>query len=268
VDDEAAFLQRFSGLLERRGIDVLTASSGEEGMNILRDRPVNVVLSDQRMPGMKGADFLTYVAKEYPKIVRILITGFSDLEPAIEAVNKAKIRSYISKSDDPEKMVKTVQDAIEYSQVLADLETTRKKREQGPSPTIGLEMTNIAVITDNEDGYRNFYHLLNIFQIPVTVVKSSNLDISIYDRQRFRVVFMDVDGINLAKLPARPWDDKKNPFIVAISSNRNEVLPLLKEKGFYDCLDKKMLENAADIGDYLMNLPSIGGPFFERRSFK
>src|SRR3989338_7053607 len=97
VDDEVSFLEMISVMLERRGLMVLTASSGEEGMNILREKPVNVVLSDQRMPGMKGSDFLTYVAKEYPKVVRILITGYSDLESAVEAINKARIRSYIGK---------------------------------------------------------------------------------------------------------------------------------------------------------------------------
>lgn len=268
VDDDPKFLDDFSKVLAIRHIDVLTAKNAEEGFKILAEKPVDVVLSDQRMPGIKGSDFLAGVAEGYPKVVRILITGYSDLEPAIEAINKAKVRSYISKSEEPEKMAKIVLEAIEYRQVLLDLEATKKRREKGPSATSALEMVNVAVITDNEKGYTNFYHLLTLFQIPVTVVKPSNVDASIYDRQRFRVIFQDVDGVNLATLPARTWDDRKNPFIIAISSNRHDVLPVLKEKGFYDCLDKKMLENAADIGDYLMNLPAIGGPFFERRSFK
>lgn len=98
IDDEEMALKYFR-LEFAEHFEIFTASSGAEGLELLRreaDR-VGIVLSDQRMPGMQGSELLAMVREEFPSIVRILVTAYSDLESAIEAVNKGHIYQYVSK---------------------------------------------------------------------------------------------------------------------------------------------------------------------------
>jgi two-component system probable response regulator PhcQ len=121
IDDEEMALKYFSRAFSD-DYEVFTASSGREGLELLRreaDR-IGIILSDQRMPGMQGAEVLGTVREEYPSKVRILVTAFSDLKSAIEAVNKGHIYQYVSKPWDNDEIVIILRRAADYYRVLTE----------------------------------------------------------------------------------------------------------------------------------------------------
>jgi two-component system NtrC family sensor kinase len=100
VDDDSANLIVFeSGL--GGAFPVLTASTGEEALALLKQHEVAVVLSDQRMPGMTGVQLMERVRAEHPEVVRMIITAYSDLEASIEAINKGRVDAYFKKPWEP-----------------------------------------------------------------------------------------------------------------------------------------------------------------------
>ncbi len=121
VDDEEKALKYFR-LAFAPKFQVFTASSGPEGIEILRRESarIGIVLSDQRMPGMLGAEFLGMVREEFPRIVRILTTAFSDLESAIQAVNTGHIYQYVVKPWEIVDLGMVLQRAADYYHVLSE----------------------------------------------------------------------------------------------------------------------------------------------------
>ncbi len=97
VDDEPNILKSLWRLFRRDGYRVLTAQSGEQALAILAGTPVQVVVSDQRMPSMNGTELLSRVKDLYPDTVRIVLSGFSDLSAVTEAINRGAIYKYLSK---------------------------------------------------------------------------------------------------------------------------------------------------------------------------
>ena len=125
VDDEDSNLRIFKDTF-RRDYVVYTASSAKEGMKILDEVKIDLVLIDQRMPEMTGVDFLKYSLKKYPKPHRILITGYSDMDALKDAINQAHIFQYIQKPWDEKKLHKIIENALHIYQ----LEEENKKQKQ------------------------------------------------------------------------------------------------------------------------------------------
>ncbi|MGB1699298.1 MAG: response regulator [Nannocystaceae bacterium] len=118
VDDEENVL---SGLRRQLAMDydVVTATSGFLGLRAIRDNgPFAVVISDMQMPRMNGAWFLSRVHENFPRIVRILLTGHADLESAMEAVNRGRIFEFLTKPCGGEELRKVLEKAVEHHRVL------------------------------------------------------------------------------------------------------------------------------------------------------
>lgn len=111
VDDEENNLNSFRAAL-RRNYNVFTALSGEAGMEILAKNDIHVVVTDQRMPHMTGVQFLQHIPNDQDNI-RIILTGFSDMESIIEAINTGKVYRYITKPWDKDELKITIDNAIE-----------------------------------------------------------------------------------------------------------------------------------------------------------
>ena len=97
VDDEPSVLQGLRRTLWPTGYTLHLAESGEAALQILEREPVDLIVSDMRMPGMNGAELLSQVAEKWPSVVRMLLTGYSDMESTVDAINRGKIHCYISK---------------------------------------------------------------------------------------------------------------------------------------------------------------------------
>jgi len=112
VDDETENLRIFE-LTFRRRFRVLTAASGDEGLRVLNENPVAVVLSDHRMPNMTGTEFLSRSREIDDRAIRILVTAYGDARTLGEAINDGAIYRYLSKPWDPDEMEVTLRRAIE-----------------------------------------------------------------------------------------------------------------------------------------------------------
>lgn len=97
VDDEANILTSLRRLLRREGYEIFSAASGAEGLELLAREKIHVIVCDQRMPGMSGTEFLSYVKSMYPQTVRIVLSGYSDITAITGSINQGAIYKYFSK---------------------------------------------------------------------------------------------------------------------------------------------------------------------------
>lgn len=112
VDDEINNLNSFKAAF-RRDFNVMLASSGKEGLELLKNNVVHIIITDQRMPEMTGVDFLIEVLKKYTEPIRILLTGYTDINAVIDAVNKGHIYYYINKPWDEQQLKIIIKNAYE-----------------------------------------------------------------------------------------------------------------------------------------------------------
>ncbi|MBN1339934.1 MAG: histidine kinase [Bacteroidales bacterium] len=110
VDDEVNNLISFNATF-RRDYHIFTADSGREGLDVMRSNPIQLVISDQRMPEMTGVEFLEKVREEFPETIRMIITGFSDIDAVIGAINRGGVYRYITKPWDEREMRVTINNA-------------------------------------------------------------------------------------------------------------------------------------------------------------
>jgi|SRR6478736_9041344 response regulator RpfG family c-di-GMP phosphodiesterase len=96
IDDEPHNLLSFKASF-RREFCVFTAESAEEGRKILEKIEIHVILSDQRMPGMSGIEFFESILETFPSPIRILITGYTDINAVIDAINRGQVYKYLTK---------------------------------------------------------------------------------------------------------------------------------------------------------------------------
>lgn len=112
VDDEPSILSALRRLVRPVGYRALLASSGAEGLALLASEPVDVVVSDMRMPEMDGAAFLEKVHAGHPDVGRILLTGYADIQTTVAAVNLGQIQRYIAKPWDDRELLAAIEDSI------------------------------------------------------------------------------------------------------------------------------------------------------------
>lgn len=113
VDDERNILSALKRTLRSENYEIHIAEGGQEGLKVMEEHEIDLVISDMRMPEMSGAEFLEKVAAKWPSTVRILLTGYSDISSTIDAVNKGKIFQYISKPWDDNEIKLSVERALE-----------------------------------------------------------------------------------------------------------------------------------------------------------
>ena len=126
VDDEPIFLKSMDKVLSARGYDVGTVGSGAEALEVLRLKPYDVVVLDQRMPGMDGLTTLEHIRKQHALLPVILLSGHAEVGTAVEAMNRGAV-DYLLKPAHVQKLCERIQAALEKRTILEELE------EQGPS---------------------------------------------------------------------------------------------------------------------------------------
>lgn len=119
VDDEENILKAIRRALRSINVKVLMATSGKLGLEMLSNEPAHLIISDMRMPEMTGAEFLSQCAQRYPEIPRILMTGYSDMESTVKAINEGKISSYLPKPWNDDALKSTVADGLQSAQLKA-----------------------------------------------------------------------------------------------------------------------------------------------------
>ena len=116
IDDEKDNLTVFYSTF-RRHFEVHLASSGKEGLELMKKHDMHLVIADQRMPEMTGIEFLEKIIPEYPDCVRMVLTGYSDVEAIIQAINKGRVYRYVTKPWQKEELKITIDQALETHQL-------------------------------------------------------------------------------------------------------------------------------------------------------
>ncbi len=119
VDDEPDVVKSVQDLL-RLEYRVLGATRAAEGLQILQQEEVHVVMTDQRMPEMSGVEFLSRVRGEHPEAIRLLFTGYPDLTAVVGAINAGQVYRYITKPWDPDELLTIIREAVERYDLLVD----------------------------------------------------------------------------------------------------------------------------------------------------
>jgi response regulator RpfG family c-di-GMP phosphodiesterase len=128
VDDEENNLVSFKATF-RLKYKVYTAISGSKAIDIVQKNPIDIIITDQRMPEMTGVEFLEEIIKLDPEPMRILLTGYADMGAVIDAVNKGKIFHYLNKPWSEEELDQTIQRAYEIYMKRKKLLETYSKLE-------------------------------------------------------------------------------------------------------------------------------------------
>jgi len=113
VDDEPNNLRALERLF-RHDYEVITAESGDEALRLLSEHDAALVITDQRMPNMTGVELLKRTADIRPHMVRIILTGYTDVETLVEAINSGLVYKYVTKPWDNEELRLTVNRALEH----------------------------------------------------------------------------------------------------------------------------------------------------------
>ena len=120
VDDEPAIREMLTDALAREPYEVLCAGSAEEALTVLAAEPVDVVISDEVMPGMSGSEFLAIVRQQYPDTVRVVLTGYASLEAAVRAINEGEIYRFFTKPCNMVDLVATIRQALQHKELMAE----------------------------------------------------------------------------------------------------------------------------------------------------
>jgi adenylate cyclase len=178
VDDEQSILSALKRSFRPQGYQLLTATSAEAALAVMASADVDLVISDMRMPGMSGAQFLAQVRRQWPATMRILLTGYSEIGSTIAAINDGGIHHYLAKPWDDRELLMIVTHALEEQQLrkqkmalerkvhdqnlqLADF--NRQLERQVQARTEELRQTVMFLESAQEEEHKSFLSMLHVF---------------------------------------------------------------------------------------------------------
>ena len=143
VDDEVNILNALKRLLRSEDYQLLTAVGGEEGLSVLEQESVHLVISDQRMPGMTGVEFLQRVKERHPDTVRVVLSGYADVSVMVDAINHGEIYRFLAKPWNDAELKTAVRQCLAQYDILQEnqalVEKTRVQNEELRRLNEGLE---------------------------------------------------------------------------------------------------------------------------------
>src|ERR1700733_10815768 len=129
IDDEINNLNSFKAAF-RRDFEIYTAQSAREGRKILDSNEIGVIITEQRMPGMTGIEFLESILAVYPDTIRILLTGFSDMNAVMDAINRGQVYKYLVKPWQNDELKLYIQNALEIYHLRRENKELAHKLQQ------------------------------------------------------------------------------------------------------------------------------------------
>lgn len=214
IDDEEEILKALSRQFRRKH-DVYTAQSADHGLRIMTEVPIQVIISDQRMPGMNGVEFFNRVKNDYPDAIRLLLTGYADIQAVVAAINDGNVFRYIPKPWDPIELETIVNEAfqryrliVQNRQLLIELQSANTLLEKR------VEERTAELAETNE----------RLRKIDKT--KDALLGMAAHD---LRTPIMIFRGYTDLLLDPRTSEDEKAIFIEHIRDTTQEMLDLLND---------------------------------------
>ncbi|WP_289116389.1 response regulator [uncultured Psychrobacter sp.] len=189
IDDEPRILRSLK-MHFRQSHDVFVTTDATELMKYVSEHDVQVVISDQRMPDKQGTEVLRDIKEASPNTIRILLTGYADLNAVIDSVNDGEIYRYITKPWQNDELKKIVNKATEIAQQTQDITQNMKQDDKSQSFMNASSKRNILVLDDDESIYQE---IKNQFKSTYTVSWASNLEqaAKLLQKKKFGVTITD-----------------------------------------------------------------------------
>lgn len=167
VDDEVCVLSTLLSLFRNEDYEIFTATSGKEGLQIMENNKISLVMLDSRMPEMSGLDFLSLSRYISPDTIRVILTAYADLQASLDAINKGEVCQFITKPWNDEELKMIVKQSLEdRNLMLVNRTLTRtikiqaslfkKLEESHPGITHLGRLENGAIVVDDAD-YDNLF---------------------------------------------------------------------------------------------------------------
>jgi response regulator RpfG family c-di-GMP phosphodiesterase len=209
VDDEHNVLKALARMLRNEGYEIITASSGEEALQILETHPMDVVISDQRMPHMTGTELLAKVHQRYPDTVRMVLSGYADIDSILGAINYGHIYKFQTKPWDETQLKSVISECFTHHSYLQERKVLAK-----------------ALQEENKSLMNNTQHL---FQFMVSRLQRTDMCQDVF--QDFPLPIMGIDA---------------NQRLFVLSEMTHLLFPSLESAGvmehIQDCLPGALLE--------------------------
>lgn len=231
VDDEPNILRSLHWLLHK-DFDVMTAPNGMSGLDMLRKHDFDVVVSDQRMPGMIGSEFLREACRTSPRAMRILLTGYSDMQAILRSINEGEVFRFVNKPWMNEELTKTVQEAA----VIA------KSHPAPPTTPVATTGTGSVLLIDDSE------HMLQMIKEVIgpdtTLRHAVNLAnaVKILNSQPIGVIVCDTHVSGIDATPLIKLLKQHRPEIVSIvltdDSDVDTIIKLINQGQIYRFVPK------------------------------
>ena len=154
VDDEPNLTSALVRSLDRSQFEIFTADSAQKGLMILAGNDIDVVVSDERMPGMTGSQFLSEVRKQWPNTIRMILSGQADLEAAVRAINEGEVYRFLLKPCHPKELQMTILQGLQQKRLVEQSRKLLQEHQKTMSLLETLEKDNpgITKVEMDDDG--------------------------------------------------------------------------------------------------------------------
>src|SRR3954463_2880614 len=154
VDDEPNLTSALVRSLDRSQFEIFTADSAQKGLMILAGNEIDVVVSDERMPGMTGSQFLSEVRKTWPNTIRMILSGQADLEAAVRAINEGEVYRFLLKPCHPKELQLTILQGLQHKRLVEQSRKLLHEHQKTVNLLEELEKANpgITKVDMDEDG--------------------------------------------------------------------------------------------------------------------
>ena len=154
VDDEPNLTSALVRSLDRTKFEIFTADSAQKGLMILAGNEIDVIVSDERMPGMTGSQFLSEVRKKWPNTIRMILSGQADLEAAVRAINEGEVYRFLLKPCHPQELQMTILQGLQHKKLVAQSRKLLMEHQKNMNLLEALEKDNpgITKVEMDDDG--------------------------------------------------------------------------------------------------------------------
>ena len=230
IDDEQDIVDALYRMF-RKDYEVFTATSGTEALHILKENKIAVIICDQKMPEMNGVETLKKSIEIDPECIRILLTGYTDIESVIESINSGEVYRYMTKPWDPVDLVNTVKKSIEKYSLKKELEKAYKELQ-----TLDQAKTQFMFLINHE-----LKTPLTVLTSYTDILKETKIDdeqtqfISKIQQSNDKLSLIINESLNLLKAETGHLEIQKGPV------DLTEVFQQLDDQ-FQSDLDKKKVQ--------------------------
>ncbi len=233
VDDEREILKSLRRQF-RRDYDVYTAESADEAYSIMLQTPIHVIISDQRMPGVSGSEFFSRVKDDFPDAMRLLLTGYADIQAVISAVNDGNIFRYVLKPWDPSELASIVRDAFSRYMLTAQNRVLLTELQEANALLEARVTERTSLLEQANERLRQLVEQRDIF-----------IGMAAHD---LRTPIQVVQGFTDLLLHTRTRPEEIRDFVIIIQETLRDMLTLLNNLLDITAIESgKILLHKADV---------------------